>query len=172
MIELKAEQQSREIVAANIDSVLRKRDVYEHMVRVYLSNLDELTHAVLFLLVAIYDPSLDAFVLDGEYLQEAAGTRYVQKHPSRLRFSREFTPYDLHRLLELHGIRLAPKEMDWLMDSLVLASVLRPLPTSHDYTFALPDLPSILKNHHQVEEIATNYAECIRELYEHWPHRS
>ena len=168
LIKRKVKQKDRVIVAADIDSVLQDHGLYQHMVQVYLLNLDELTSAVLFLLVANYDPSRDAFVLSRERLDESSKTQYAQKFHSKLCFSRRFTPYDLHRFMELHGFDLNPKELEDLISQLVLASVLCAVPEGKEYTFTLPDLPLILKRHQEVVEIATSYVEKLDTLKTKW----
>ncbi len=168
LIKRKAKQHDRIILPADIDGVLQDHGLYQHMVQVYLWNLDELTDAVLFLLVANYDPSRDAFVLSRDRLDESSKTPYAKKLHSKLCFSRQFTPYDLHRFLELHGFDLNPKELEDLISQLVLASILCAIPEGKEYTFTLLDLPLILKRHQEVEEIATSYVEKLDMLKTKW----
>ncbi len=166
LIKLKGTQRDRTIVASDIDKVIRNKEIYEHMVSVYLSNLDDATHAVLFLLVEIYDPLRDTFVIDRSKLEKVkADQYYAQKLHGKFEFHHAFTPYDLHRLLELHRIYLKPRQIETLMTRLVLASVLHRLEDGRTYTFTLSDFPTILKKHNEVTEIATSYSERISDIF-------
>ena len=79
----------------------------------------------------------------------------------------KFTPFQLHRLLEIYGIILNDKELAHLMNKLVLATIFKHEPESTLYSFVLPDLPFILGKHFEVELTAVSLLERISEIFPH-----
>ena len=165
LIARKGAEGDRTIRRDDIQQVMQSRDLFDHMVEFYLANLDKRHRAVLFLLVSLYDTKRGAFVVSPEHLERTLKGRYTPLSRSKSTFSRQFTPYDLHRILELHGVSLDPSEMQSLLGRLVLASVIAPVPDTKAYGFTLPDLPLILRRHVEVEEQAVHYAEQLVELF-------
>jgi hypothetical protein len=139
--------------------------LYDHMVQFYLVNLDERAKAVLFLLVSLYDPTRGVFVLDRSRLEQSEKSKYASTQHSKLTFTNQFTPYDLHPVLEAYGVSLSPHEIEDLVWSLVLASVVAAEPDTDAYRFTLRDLPIILRRHVEVELHAVNYVERLAEVF-------
>ena len=165
LIARKGAEGDRTIRRDDIQQVMQSRDLFDHMVQFYLANLDERHRAVLFLLISLYDAARGAFVVSPEHLERTLKGRYTPLRRSKSTFSRQFTPYDLHRILELHGVSLDPSEMQALLGRLVLASVIAPVPDTKAYGFTLPDLPLVLRRHVEVEEQTVHYAERLVELF-------
>lgn len=165
LIARKGAEGDRTIRRDDIQQVMQSRDLFDHMVQFYLVNLDERHQAVLFLLVSLYDAKRGAFVVSPEHLERTRKGGYAPSIRSKSTFSRQFTPYDLHRILELHGVSLDPSEMQALLGRLVLASVIAPVPDTRAYGFTLPDLPLVLSRHVEVEEQTVHYAERLVELF-------
>ena len=113
------------------------------MVRTYLANLDEETTLLLYLMVAEYDERLGQIITDREAYGRARRSEYAATAGRKFTIGQTFTPYDLHRLLELHDVRLDHQMVEALMRKLLLASMLKH-ETGKDFSFVLPNLPEIL----------------------------
>jgi len=165
LIAHKARTRSRSIRRDDIQAVLQSRDLFDHMAGFYLANLDEVTRAALFLLISLYDPARGSFLVSRERLEQTLKAGYAPGASSRLSFGKQFTGDDLHRILEVHGVSLAPSALEALLRRLVLASLIAPVPETKAYALTLPDLPLILRRQVEIEETAVHYAEHPTDLF-------
>ena len=167
LVQAAGRQGKREISLLDIDRVVLGKEFYGFIAGVYLANLktlDERSLTLLYLMVAYYDPALRKIITDRQAYSNAARSQYAQAR-RKYEIGARFTPYDLHRLLELHSVSLNPQEVEALIRDLVLASILKAEADTRDYSFILPDLPSILKRHVEVELVTVNLLERVEEIF-------
>ena len=158
LLEQREVQASRRIRQENIERVFAANDLYDHMIGTYLVNLDEQSKLLLYLMVAAYDESLGSIIADREAYDRARLSRYALTAGRKFVLGRTFTPYDLQRLLEVHGLPAAHETIVALTRKLVLATVLKH-EEGKNYSFVLQDLPKILANREEVVEATVNILE-------------
>jgi hypothetical protein len=164
LVEKTALLKERTISQKDIDRVLSSQDLYDHMVQVFLDNLDEKSLLTLYLLMTHFDKNLGKFITDSEEHKRSITSAYAGR-ARKYEIGGSFTPYELHQIMEFHNIRLGHQELDLLMRKLVLASVLKPEPAEKSYSFTLSHLPEILKRHMEIELTAVNFLERIDEIF-------
>ncbi len=158
LIKISMEYRTRIITKGAIDSVTTSTDFYDFVINVYLQNLDDKSKTILYLMMCHYDPYQGKFISDKEQFMRLEKSEYAHtKH--KYGFADTFTPYDLHRILEVHKINLSHNELDIEMKKMVLASILKPSQMGKEYSLILPELPRILKMHMEIEEITLNLLE-------------
>lgn len=146
----------RTIQRPDVDDVIGSPDLYDYMIGTYLENLDQPCRILLYLMVAAYDKHLGKIIIDRAAYEQKTGYAATQQ---KYVLGESFTPYELHRLLEVHQVYLSQSQLEVLIRKLVLASVLRHEPGGTKYSFVLPDLPLILRNHVEIELRAVNLLE-------------
>lgn len=157
---------TRTITRADITRVITSPELYEHMISVYVQNLDAQCKVLLYLMVAYYDPRLRKIVTDPKAYASSFKSKYAHAR-EKYELGDRFAPYDLHRLLELHNVDLTQQQLERLMKKLLLASIVQHEVKSKQYSFILPDLPAILSQHVEVELTAVNLLERIEDLFIH-----
>jgi hypothetical protein len=149
--------ETRTITREDIDRALTGDKLYEEVVDTYFRNLSERCRVALYLLVSCYDHVLGEIVPDPAERDRVARS---SRGKAQLKFrSVSFSRYDLHRIVELHGIRLKDSQLSGILRELVLASVIKAVPATADYTFVLPELPSIFSKRTEVLLGAVNLLE-------------
>ena len=164
LVQLAHDQRRRLVDRRDIDEVVLSQDFYDYVVRVFLENLDSKSRVVLYLMIANYDERLGKIITSQDAHEKAIASRYMQTR-ERYEIGGTFTPYDLHGLLEKHNVQLDPYQLDGLMRELVLASIVRRESSGKAYSFILPDLPTIMLRHQEVDLIAVSLLEQIDEAF-------
>ena len=164
-------QTSRAIERSDVNRVLSSPRLYDYMARVYIESLDQRCKLLLYLMVACYDERLASIIIDRKAYHDVINNSLGRKSEShnarqsaRYSLGDTFTPYDLHRLLELHHVSLSDDELAGLMRRLALASIVKHA-EGRNYSFVLPHLPQILAANAEVELSATNLLEKIGEIF-------
>lgn len=155
----------RRIQYSDVRRVLESPDLYSMMARVYIEGLSEQCKVLLYIMIASYDSRLGAIIIDGVGYKDAMTSQFAQER-DKFRLGESFTPYDLHRLLELHNVKLTHDELLMLIRRLSLGSVLRHV-QGKEYSFVLPHLPQLLAANAEVELAATNLLERLNEIFGH-----
>nr|VFJ44491.1 MAG: TniB protein [Candidatus Kentron sp. FM]VFJ50158.1 MAG: TniB protein [Candidatus Kentron sp. FM] len=154
-------QQTRRVIEDDVLEVTKSRELFDHIVGVYVQNLQELTKLVFYLLLSNYDVGAQRFILGAE-----TPTSRQQKKIS-IREQVRFTSHDLRGIVEKVGVRLTDNELHAVMDELVLACVLTPA-EGKLYKFVLPDLSELMRNHEEILETTVNMLEQARESFLHY----
>ncbi len=163
LIESERIRKEREITREDIDKVIKANEFSEHMVEVYLHNLDDQSKLLLYLMMACFDKKLGKIITD-RLAYNKRSLKYANEREKYI-LDNKYTPYQLHRLLEIYGIKLNDRELDNLMKKLVLATILKHEQESTLYSFVLPDLPFILGKHIEIELRAVSLLERINEIF-------
>jgi Cdc6-like AAA superfamily ATPase len=154
---------TRVIKDSDVEQVFRSEALRQHMVRGFIDNLDKQSKLLLYLMLAYYNPQIRRIITNREEYEAAFKSPFAQAR-DKFVLGNTFTPYHLHRLLELHNVRLTHGQLVSLMSKLVLASILK-YEAGKEYSFVLSNLPEILANHVEVELAAVNLLETVEEVF-------
>jgi len=150
LVEMAGDKSGRVIRRPDVDTVIASKEFHDEIVNAYLRQLDASTRLVLYLLVCHYDAPLGSIIVDRERFDASDHSQFMQKRDKYV-IKNTFEAYDIHRILEIHGIHADEMRLADEMNKLVLACIVKEA-TENRYQFVLSDLPAILSRHEIVEK--------------------
>ncbi len=133
-----------------IKRVITGWDFFDFVAGVYLNDLDDMSKTILYLIMYHFDPRLDTIITDPVKHEASLKSQYAQAR-QRYQLNKAFTLTEIHQILENYQFSLSIEELEIEMDKLVLASILKHC-AGKAYGFIIPDFPTVLRNHVEIEE--------------------